>query len=219
MKGGHGDNYYYQLMAAVRRYKGVAEPVVAGPERTIDLNGGFDQWKRIECTYFDHVGDTYHRDSPGNFAAGPYVNRTGRNDIVESKVARDDRFVYFYVRTAEPLTPYTDPLWMLLFIDADGDHSTGWEGYDLLVNESLRDDRRTSVRAYGRDDWGKPATIDYRYEGNEMMVAVPRKFFGSGKLSFDFHWADGIQKLGDIDEFLLNGDQAPSRRANYHFEE
>ena len=94
-----------------------------------------------------------------------------------------------------------------------------WEGYDLLVNESLRDDRRTSVRAYGRDDWGKPATIDYRYEGNEMMVAVPRKFFGSGKLSFDFHWADGIQKLGDIDEFLLNGDQAPSRRANYHFEE
>ena len=143
MKGGHGDNYYYQLMAAVRRYKGVAEP----------------------------------------------------------------------------LTPYTDPLWMLLFIDADGDHSTGWEGYDLLVNESLRDDRRTSVRAYGRDDWGKPATIDYRYEGNEMMVAVPRKFFGSGKLSFDFHWADGIQKLGDIDEFLLNGDQAPSRRANYHFEE
>ena len=219
MKGGHGDNYYYQLMAAVRRYKGVAEPVAAGPERTIDLNGGFDQWKRIECTYFDHVGDTYHRDSPGNFAAGPYVNRTGRNDIVESKVARDDRFVYFYVRTAEPLTPYTDPLWMLLFIDADGDHSTGWEGYDLLVNESLRDDRRTSVRAYGRDDWGKPATIDYRYEGNEMMVAVPRKFFGSGKLSFDFHWADGIQKLGDIDEFLLNGDQAPSRRANYHFEE
>lgn len=219
MKGGHGDNYYYQLMAAVRRYKGVAEPVAAGPERTIDLNGGFDQWKQVENSYFDHVGDTYHRDSPGNFAAGPYVNRTGRNDIVESKVARDDRFVYFYVRTAEPLTPHTDPLWMLLFIDADGDHSTGWEGYDLLVNESLRDDRRTSVRVYRRDDWGKPATIDYRYEGNELMVAVPRKFFGSGKLSFDFHWADGIQKLGDIDEFLLNGDQAPSRRANYHFEE
>lgn len=219
MKGGHGDNYYYQLMAAVRRYKGVAEPVAAGPERTIDLNGGFDQWKQVESSYFDHVGDTYHRDSPGNFAAGPYVNRTGRNDIVESKVARDDRFVYFYVRTADPLTPHTDPLWMLLFIDADGDHSTGWEGYDLLVNESLHDGRRTGVRTYGRDDWGKPATIDYRYEGNELMVAVPRKFFGSGKLSFDFHWADGIQKLGDIDEFLLNGDQAPSRRANYHFEE
>ena len=219
MKGGHGDNYYYQLMAAVRRYTGVAEPVAAGPEQTIDLNGGFDQWKQVESSYFDHVGDTYHRDSPGNFAAGPYVNRTGRNDIVESKVARDDRFVYFYVRTADPLTPHTDPLWMLLFIDADGDHSTGWEGYDLLVNESLHDGRRTGVRTYGRDDWGKPATIDYRYEGNELMVAVPRKFFGSGKLSFDFHWADGIQKLGDIDEFLLNGDQAPSRRANYHFEE
>ena len=91
MKGGHGDNYYYQLMAAVRRYKGVAEPVAAGPEQTIDLNGGFDQWKQVESSYFDHVGDTYHRDSPGNFAAGPYVNRTGRNDIVESKVAQIGR--------------------------------------------------------------------------------------------------------------------------------
>ena len=51
------------------------------------------------------------------------------------------------------------------------------------------------------------------------MVSVPRSCFGPGKLAFDFHWADGIQKLGDIDEFLLNGDQAPSRRANYRYEE
>ena len=59
----------------------------------------------------------------------------------------------------------------------------------------------------------------YRYHGNELMVSVPRGCFGPGKLAFDFHWADGIQKLGDIDEFLLNGDQAPSRRANYRYEE
>ena len=55
--------------------------------------------------------------------------------------------------------------------------------------------------------------------GATALLLLAIAVFGSGKLSFDFHWADGMQKLGDIDEFLLNGDQAPSRRANYHFEE
>ena len=33
MRGGHGDNYYYQLAAWVRRFKGVRErPVATGPE-------------------------------------------------------------------------------------------------------------------------------------------------------------------------------------------
>lgn len=219
MKGGHTDNYYYQLMANVRRYKGVKAPEPAGEKRSIDIAGSFDQWKAVTKTYYDHVGDTYHRDSPGNFAAGPYVNRTGRNDIVESKVARDDKNVYFYVKTAEPLTPYTDEHWMLLFIDADRDHSTGWEGYDLLVNSRFRDDRRSTVRTRGKDDWNKGRDVAFRCEGNELMVSVPRSYFGAGRLTFDFHWADNIGKLGDIEEFLLNGDQAPSRRANYRFEE
>jgi len=120
MKGGHGDNYYYQLMANVRRYKGVEKPEPAGEPFTIDIDGGFDQWTAMRKTYYDHRGDTYHRDSPGNFSAGPYVDTTGRNDIVESKVARDDKYVYFYAKTADKLTPCTDPFWMLLFIDADG---------------------------------------------------------------------------------------------------
>lgn len=71
MKGGHGDNYYYQLTGGRPPVQGVAEPVAAGPERTIDLNGGFDQWKQVESSYFDHVGDTYHRDSPGISRPGP----------------------------------------------------------------------------------------------------------------------------------------------------
>ena len=218
MKGGHTDNYYYQLIANVRKYKGVAKPEPAGEPVTIDLNGGFDQWRQVKKTYYDHAGDTYHRDSPGNFAAGPYVNATGRNDIIESKVARDDKYVYFYVKTAQPLTPHTDPYWMLLFIDTDRQHATGWEGYDLLVNDGFRSGK-SMVKTYDKTGWRKSREAAYRYQGNELMVSVPRSCFGPGKLAFDFHWADGIQKLGDIDEFLLNGDQAPSRRANYRYEE
>lgn len=219
MKGGHTDNYYYQLVANVRKYKGVERPEPVGAPVTIDIEGDFDQWRWVKKSYYDHVGDVTHRNSPGNFAAGPYINETGRNDIVESKVARDDDYVYFYVKTAEALTPHTDPYWMLLFIDADKNHQTGWEGYDLLVNAEFKNDRTSTVKTYDGESWNGAKGVSFRYEDNEMMVRVPRSYFGSGKLAFDFHWADGIQKLGDIEEFFLNGDQAPSRRANYRFEE
>lgn len=219
MKGGHSDNYYYQLVANVRKYKGVERPEPVGAPVTIDMEGDFDQWRWVKKSYYDHVDDVTHRNSPGNFAAGPYINETGRNDIVESKVARDDDYVYFYVKTAEALTPHTDPYWMLLFIDADKSHETGWEGYDLLVNAEFKNDRTSTVKTYDGESWSGSKGVAFRYEGNEMMVRIPRSYFGSGKLAFDFHWADGIQKLGDIEEFFLNGDQAPSRRANYRFEE
>ncbi len=219
MKDGHTDNYYYQLMANIRKYKGVSPPEPAGVRHTIDINGSFNQWDAVAKIYYDHVGDTYHRDSPGNFTAGPYVNNTGRNDIVESKIARDDKNVYFYVKTAGNLTPHSDPYWMLLFIDSDMNHFTGWEGYDLLVNHEFKNDKTSTVKVFDNDKWAKPVKIAFRYEGNQLMLSIPRSYFKSNRLVFDFHWADNIRQLGDINEFLLNGDQVPSRRANYRFEE
>ena len=40
MKGGHGDNYYYQLVTNIRRYKG-ARPVPVVPSRPIAIDGRF----------------------------------------------------------------------------------------------------------------------------------------------------------------------------------
>ena len=51
------------------------------------------------------------------------------------------------------------------------------------------------------------------------MIAVKRTYLKQeSELSFDFHWVDNIQKLGDITEFFINGDSAPERRANYRFQ-
>ncbi len=50
-----------------------------------------------------------------------------------AKVARDKDYLYFYVETANPLTPKSDPKWMRLFIDIDRKKETGWEGYDFMV--------------------------------------------------------------------------------------
>ncbi|MDR0699306.1 MAG: hypothetical protein LBG28_08855 [Tannerella sp.] len=218
MKDGHSDNFYYQLMANIRKYKGVRKPEKP-VKKSVDISGSPEQWDSITKTYYDHTGDVFHRNSPGNFAAGPYINTTGRNDIVESKVTCDDKNVYFYVKTADNLTSHTDPYWMLLFIDTDQNHQTGWEGYDLLINESFGKKQMSVIKAYKNGKWENTGNAAFRYEKNELMINIPRSLFKSKTLAFDFHWSDNIQQLGDIREFFLNGDQAPSRRANYRFEE
>jgi hypothetical protein len=219
MVGGHTDNYYYQLIHNVRKYKGVQKPPAAGEMVTIDLAAGFDQWKKVPATYYDHIGDVAHRNSPGQGQAGPYVNTTGRNDIVESKVARDAENIYFYVKTNGDLTSHADANWMLLYIDADQDKATGWEGYDYLVNSETGSARSTTLKAWKKDDWGKAVEISYMYSGNELMISIPRERLGEEVVSIDFHWADNIQQLNDIKEFFVNGDNAPERRSNYRYAE
>lgn len=219
MTGGHTDNYYYQLIDNVRKYKGVSKPVEPGEKTTIDITGDFDQWENITAVYYDHVGDTEHRNHPGYQLAGPYVNTTGRNDIIESRVARNDNFIYFYAKTNEDLTNHRDPNWMLLFIDIDQDHSTGWEGYDLLINSDVTSENSTSLMLRKKDKWKAAGEIQYRYSGNELMMAIPKSLVGETTVAMDFHWADNIQKLDDLNEFFLNGDSAPERRSNYRFSE
>src|SRR5438067_2373780 len=134
MKAGHGDNYYYQLVDSVRRFKGCRPPFKSTGPKHIDVSGEFAQWNDVEPEYRDDLNDVAHRDSPGWNTVTRYVNTTGRNDIVACKVAYDDSFIYFYVKTTRDITAHADPYWMNLFIDADLDSTTGWEGFDFLVN-------------------------------------------------------------------------------------
>jgi hypothetical protein len=221
MTGGHTDNYYYQLVANVRKYKGMEKPLPTPPPQAINLHGSFKQWDKIENACYDHIGDTEHRNAPGQGKAGPYVNTTGRNDLVQMKVSYDAATVWFYAETAKPLTSSKDPNWMLLFIDTDQNKATGWEGYDLVINSEVINQKTTTVKWLNKDgSTGKSIHIPYQVNGNKLMVSVNRLDVGlAGKLAFDYHWADNIQKIGDITEFFINGDNAPERRANFRFQQ
>ncbi len=220
MRGGHTDNYYYQMIANIRRYKGVRPlPPASGPQ-TIDLAGPFAQWEGVTPEYRDHLFDTLPRNEPGWGCAGPYINTTGRNEFVALKVTYDVDHVYFYARTRAPITPYTDPFWMLLFLNTDQDKRTGWEGYNYVINMGVLDAARTTVKVNtGGWAWREVGTARYRAAGNQMMLAVPRHVIGlaQGSLAFDFHWVDNIRGLGKIEDFFLNGDGAPPRRFDYRY--
>ncbi len=109
MKGGHGDNYYYQMVSYIRRFKGVRPPPKASAPQTIRLNSDFSQWASVTPEYRDDIDDTVHRDFAGFNNCARYTNSSGRNDFVSLKVARDRKNIYFYARTKAPITPATDP--------------------------------------------------------------------------------------------------------------
>ena len=130
--------------------------------------------------------------------------------------------MYFYVATNEAFTPHTGNNWMLLLIDADKNHDTGWYGYDFIVNKKVVDDKTTTLMRYdanSRDNpWVEQAQLKYRYKGKELELAVPRKLLGlkGDAFTFDFKWADNPTDLKDPISLCTSGDTAPNRRFNYH---
>jgi hypothetical protein len=217
MRGGFGDAFYYQLVEYVRRFKGArAAGQRAEPGPAVVVDGLFEDWAGVEVEYRDTPFDTAHRQHPA-WGAGTYVETSGRNDIVRSRVAFDAENVYFYARTREPLTPPTDPNWMLLFIDSDQDSGTGWHGYDLLVNGRVTDETTTTVMRTLAGGWVPMAEARLAVADRELELAVPRSCLPDGTLSFDFHWADNPSRVDSITELTTTGDNAPNRRFNYRF--
>ena len=222
MKGGHGDDYYYQMTGLIRRFKGVRKAPVAGPPKTITIDGDFKDWAEVTPEYRDDQGDTAHRDFPGMDKTGPYKNTSGRNDFVALKVARNEKNIYFYAKTAQPITPHTEPEWMLLFLSTKT-LGTNWEGYNFVVNRQVKDAQTTTLEeCSGGWNWASKAEIQMRIKDTELELAIPRSVLhleGDKPIQFDFKWADNIQPANGALDFFINGDVAPNGRFRYRFQE
>lgn len=206
-KGGHSDDYYYQM--------------VANPALTVNVDGGFDQWKTVGPEFHAEEGRAVDRDFSGVNGLH-YTNKTVRNDFVASKIARDDKYVYFYVRTRSAITSPNDPNWMWLLIDSDQNAKTGWAGYDFILNRTVDANGQTWLEKNTGDwNWKKVARVTVHIKGDEMQLAIPRAALGmsSGAQAtrFDFKWADNLEHPGDVMDFYLDGDIAPLGRFNYRY--
>jgi hypothetical protein len=220
MKDGYTDNYYMQMAENIRLYKGIRPIPELKGFHSIKIDGDGADWNAVTTEYRDTKGDVTHRDYKG-YGGNHYVNNSGRNDIVTCKVAMDDGNAFFYAETDNALTPSSGGNWMLLLIDADADPATGWHGYDFLVNKHIVDDKITTVMAYDPKNkinpWVEKARLPYKYKGNMIELAIPRKILGLGgnRLTFDYKWCDNPAELKDPISLCVDGDAAPNRRFNY----
>ena len=218
--GDRGDVYYLQLVDRVRKFKGMTPPEAVSGPKTIRLRRLSD-WDDVKPYFASYKGNTAHRDykSIGDFR---YTDYSGRNDIVGAKAARDGEYLYFYVETSEDLTPRTDPQWMRLFIDTDRDKSTGWNGYDFVVNRISPKGSKALLEKslQGKWIWEKAAEVDFYTKGNKLIIRIPRKDIGvPGKVDIEFKWNDNMQDEGNVMDFYVSGDTAPGGRFNYVYSE
>ena len=218
MKGGYTDNYYMQMAQNIRRYKG-ARPIPEHKGYTeCKVDGRFGDWKSNSIEYRDTQGDTFHRDAKG-YAGLHYTDNSGRNDIITSKVAVGEHNISFYAETTERLTPHTDPNWMLLLLDADNDSSTGWYGYDYIINRAVKNERTTTLMRWDAENaaWAEVADVAMRYADNhlELTISLEALNLTGDEFVMDFKWADNHAGLEDPISLCLEGDTAPNRRFNY----
>ena len=211
MQGGFGDNYYMQMVAAIRYFKGV--PTVAPTRGFAAPKLGDGSWDKVEKTFYDTRGDITHRDWPG-WGGNHYTNNTGRNDIVQSKIAVDAQNIYFWAQTAAQLTSATGDNWMQLLVDADLNPQTGWHGYDCAV-------RNGEVLQWGNGQWNRVGQAQVSTQGNQLQITVARALLGwndTAKTAFDFHWLDNVALGGDLTDWWYQGESAPDGRFNYRYQ-
>lgn len=221
MRGGFGDNFYYQMVDHIRKFKGVnLQPIVSKTE-TMTINGSMKQWEKVGSIYYDDKGDIVRRDHPGWGRIQSYKDDTGRNDIVLSKVATDGKSLFFYVQTAQKLSPYNDPHWMLLFIDVKSKSAPNWEGFQYVINNRINNASETLLqKSLGGWEWETVDTLSYAVNGNEMELAISLTSLGiedPHDFTIDFKWIDNAVADGNIMECMEHGDTAPNGRFRYRF--
>ena len=221
MQGGHADHYYWQMVANLRRFRGVPAPPTASAPLTISTDDRFRPWRDVQPEFRDHLHETDPRDFDG--AAGlHYSNHTGRNDLQICKVARDEHHLYFYLQCREPIALPVGANGPYLLIDVDQKYETGWEGFEFLVNRSVENRRQTWLERHASGgQWQRVCPVRYRVAGRELHLAIPRAdlglALGSTAVSIDFKWVDHLQHPHDIMDVYLSGDVAPEGRFKFRY--
>lgn len=216
MTGGYGDAYYYQMIKNIRRFKGMPPiPTSTTTNYQIQIDGQFDDWHTVPSGLFvDKSGDTNHRAAE-SWGDKKIFDQTGRNDLIEIKVAREQNSFAFLLKTSKQMTPPTDEGWMNLFIDSDLNPSTGWNGFDYVVNRG-RDTKDCTIEALSPN--GKTTLYKktpYAHYQTMLEVKIPiLPEWSEGTIQFDFHATDN-SPLNDL--FFSKGDHAPDRRFNYRY--
>lgn len=225
-KGALKDHYYYQLVDYVRKYKGADAVADASAPIAIDINGGYGQWAEVGPRFVSYADNTGARNArgykdPETKSSLTYTDDSGRNDLYDFKVARDNENVYFMARCVENITPYTDEKWMHLYIDVNNGDAN-WETFDYILNKQTPKSETTAILEKFTGNGFETEVVgdvEYKVNGNVMMVKIPKALLGitTDAFTVNFKWTDNVQNEGDIMDFYVSGDVAPTGRFKYQF--
>lgn len=214
---GIGDNYYYQMVDYIRRYKGIAATPTADNQTTVDIYD-LSSWDAISLIYMDSLYDVQHRNTISYNPHYRYINNTGRNDFDYAKVSQDSENLYFLVKTSHDIIIDNNAEWMNLYLNVDGDATTGWEGYDYVLGRD-RDSFVVTVEKFKDNSFDTEIVggAYYYLEGAYMAIRLSKQLIDADGLVSDmtFKWADNSVSNGDPMGFMDLGDTAPDNRFGF----
>ena len=223
-KGKLRDNYYYQMVSYIRRFKGCEEIPVYDEKTTITLDGDISQWDNVKASYIAYQNNVGDRDAKG-YGSYYYKDNSGRNDFTGAKVVSDNNYIYFMAECSNDITPYTDKNWMNLYIDVDEGYS-GWETFDYVVGKKAATANTATLEKFTGNGYETtlPVDVDYKVSGNKIVIKIAKESLGikGNEYKIGFKWTDNVQDedgsgqfKGEILDFYRTGDAAPGGRFKY----
>ena len=217
MSGGHGDNYYYELINYIRRFKGMSQPDTPSPPKTIQINQDFTQWNGVAPFYWDDLYDIPSRNHSkyGN-QSEQLIDNSQKNDLAVMQIARDQTNVYFYARSTAPWVQGNNFTW--LFLNSDNDYSTGWIGFDYLVDIGQGQLKKSNGSP---GQWQPQQAVTIVNSGNnELHFALSYQAINlnNTQINLQFKWlsADVLYTTDPLN-FIDKGDAAPNGRFTYTY--
>lgn len=216
MAGGFGDNYYYQMVDGIRRYKGTRRQAEANSAVAVTIDGNFAEWESVTNIYYDHTGDTRQRKHPGWGRILSYENTSGRYDLLEARAGNTKESIAFYLRIAEdfPAGKLPDGLELLLAID-DSKISPSL-GFHYRVIAGPEAGKMRLQRSSGNWGWKDLKSINYAAREGELELEIPSEsLLTSTTKEVHFKWIDNVFPANDAMRFYDQGDAAPNARFTY----
>jgi len=217
MSGGHGDNYYYELINYIRHFKGMSKPDTPSAPKTIIINQDFTQWNNVTPYYLDDIFDIPSRNhSRYGDQGGQLTDFSQRNDLERMQIARDQTHLYFYARSNGRWVQGNNFNW--LFLNVDNNYSTGWIGFDYLVDIGQSQLKKNIDNT---SQWKPQKTITIINSGtNELHFALSHQSLNlnNTNINLQFKWlsADALYTVDPLN-FIDKGDSAPNGRFTYTY--
>ena len=206
IKGYYGDNFYMQLIANVRRFKGESGSGIAA-DRASFVNGKVD-WNDVGSGIADFAGQK-RRSYPNCNESEYYENNTKRNDINEIRVAYDDENIYVLLTCAENVTVADDADWMNLYFRTKAEAAPC--GYDIAVNRARKGNKAEVTDLLTGEVLGR---AECAVSGRYVQFVIPAGLIGA---EFELKATDNVNFLTDVMKLYTEGDSAPYGRLNYKF--
>ncbi len=220
MKGGYQDAFYLQLIANIRRYKGVkAKQPEPNKPKKIDINGSVTQWNDV--SYIARNGDHAFiaRDAFGGSKTVRYTQAAPVNKLVEIRVAHDRDHIYLYLKGKSNFNDYDGGAsWMNVFVGTGEPSRKGWEGYEYVIGRQVENNEVT-IEKLEEGFKTSPLTKGLFSKSNDVIqLAIPRSAIGLDNcLEFYFKVAMGVTYPLEIMDYYQSGSVIPMGRLSYMY--